>query len=299
MEWPSELVRRAREAFSADSAMWRKAMIAGIRHGPDVWIRYSPPLFGIAAGMLLPQARERVRRNLRLVYGERPAAVELRDIAAVFSNYASCMTDSLALGIRSDCAIRAEMLGAENYFEAMRKGKGIILATAHAGGWDVAGASLGTLRATDVVVVMRKERDNAARAMQDELRRKAGVQIVHIGDEPLDALPLLRHLKQKAVVAFQVDRVFPGMRTRKVRFLGQAWEIPEGPLLLSAMSGAPVLTAITRRRGFLDYVGTVSPPISLPRKPSGEELDRAAQTVADAVERFVRAYPTQWFNFAR
>lgn len=298
MRRPSELAGDLRQALSADSAMWRKAMIAGIQNGPYALLRYGPPIFGIGFGAALPSMRERVRQNLRLIYGERPALIEMRDIAAVFSNYAWCMTDALVLGSRNDFAIHANMQGAEHYFECAAKGKGIILASAHAGGWEVAGASLGALRAAEVVVVMRKERDEKARAMQDDVRRKAGVKIVHIGDEPLDALPLLRYLKQKAVVAIQVDRTFAGMRTRKVRFLGRPWEIPEGPLLLSAMSGAPILTALTARRAFMDYEGQVSAPVILPRKPSEQELDQAAQSIADSVERFVRAHPTQWFHFS-
>lgn len=298
MRLPTELAKDLRQALSADSAMWRKTMIAGIQSGPDALIRYGPPLFGITFGALLPEMRERVRQNLRLVYGERPAFIEMRDIAAVFSNYAYCMTEALVLGSRNDYAIHAQMHGAENYFECAAQGKGIIMASAHAGGWEVAGASLGALRAADVVVVMRKERDEQARRMQDEVRRKAGVKIVHIGDEPLDALPLLRYLKQKSVVAFQVDRTFRGMRTRKVQFFGRPWEIPEGPLVLSALSGAPILTVLTRRLGFMNYEGTVSAPVRLPRKPSEQELDSAAQRIADSVERFVRENPTQWFHFS-
>ena len=31
-----------------DSALWRRAMAAGVSFGPDPWVRYSPPFFGWA-----------------------------------------------------------------------------------------------------------------------------------------------------------------------------------------------------------------------------------------------------------
>src|SRR5690606_39326217 len=97
------------------------------------------------------------------------------------------------------------------------------------------------------VLAMQRERDPEARAIQDAARQRAGVQVVHIGDGPLDGLPLLDHLRRGGVVAMQIDRVPPGMRSREVTFRGERWRAPEGPLTLAALSGAPILPVFTRR----------------------------------------------------
>jgi len=39
------------------------------------------------------------------------------------------------------------------------------------------------------------------------------------------------------------------------------------------------------------------PPIRLSRSESDMVLDAAAQQIANALEGFARAYPTQWFHF--
>jgi phosphatidylinositol dimannoside acyltransferase len=302
MPWSREAIRASREAILAalrpDAAIWRKAMAAGVHFGPDRFVRYSPPVFGLAFAAALPKARELVRANLRRVVGPRPALEELRDVASVFAAYASCLTEALLLGSGRGYALRSSARGVHHYHACAAEGRGVIIATAHTGGWEVAGPVLSGVHPAEVVIVMRRERDERAQAIHDEARLRAGVKVVHIGDSPFDALPLLRHLQGRAVVAMQIDRVHPGMRTRDVMFLGARSPAPEGPLTLAALSGAPILPIFTRRLGFMEYEAIVSPPIRLPRRPRESELDQAAQTMMGAMEDFVRAHPTQWFHFA-
>jgi len=286
------------QSLKPDSALLRRAMVAGVTKGPETFVRYAPPFFGLAFGAALPEVRERVRTNLRRVLGPRPALEELYDVAAVFSNYASCLTEAILLGTPRGHGLVSRAIGVEHYETCVAEGKGIIIATAHTGGWETAGPMLSRVRSREVIVVMARERDARARAMQDELRERAGVKVAHIGETAFDALPLLRHLKQNAVVAMQIDRVPKGMRARTVKLFGEPWLAPEGPLTLSALSGAPIMPVFTRRLGFMSYEAHVFPPIHVPRRPTPAELDAAAQALMTPLGEFLRENPTQWFAFA-
>src|SRR5262245_59480618 len=217
MSWDKSAVL---DKLRPDSAVWRRAMAAGVTFGPDAWVRYSPPVFGLAFGAALSRPRQLVRMNLRRVLGPRPPLTELIDVAAVFSTYASCLTEALLLGSRRDYKLLSRSRGVEHYHACAAKGRGVIVAAAHTAGWEIAGPVLSGVHPSDVVIVMQRERDERARAIQDEARSRAGVKVVHIGDSPLDALELLGHLRRRAVVAIQIDRVPPGMRSREVTFLG-------------------------------------------------------------------------------
>jgi len=280
-----------------DSVLWRRALNAGVTRGPDVLVRHSPPLFGLVFGLALGDKRRAVRRNLRSALGERGALAEYADIARVFTNFARCLTEALVAA--SDR--RDRMLGVlhadENLMAASREGRGLIIATAHTGGWQAAGPLLRSVHALDVIVAMAPERDERARELSDGARDRAGVRVVHVGTSPLDALPLLAHLRRGGVVAVQIDRLPPGMRWREVTLFGKPFRMPEGPLQLAALSGAPILPVLTRRLGYMRYEIVSSPPISLPRKPSAAELDDAARRITAALETFLRANPTQWFHF--
>jgi len=284
-------------ALRFDSVLWRRALFAGVKLGPEPWVRYSPRAIGAMFAVGLPDKRRIVERNLRRARGPRPPAVDFLDASAVFANYASCLTEALLLTSGRGFQLRGHHRGVEHYHAAAARGRGVLLITAHTGGWDIAGQILGHVHEAGIVVVMQPERDPAARAIHDEARARAGIKVVHIGDDPLDALPLLAHLKRGAIVAMQIDRVPPGMRSRPVSFLGAPWQAPEGPLLLAALSGAPLLPIFTRRLGFLEYEAVVSPPIWLPRRPTEAERDAATTQMVQAMERFVRANPTQWFHF--
>jgi KDO2-lipid IV(A) lauroyltransferase len=289
---------RLRDTFRTNSAFWRKALHAGVHFGPDPWVRYSPAVFGLAFCAALSGPRESVRRILRKVHGPRPAHEELRDVAEVFTNFASSMSEAMLVGAARGYVPTSRPLGDWHFLSSYARGRGVIIAAAQTAGWDIGGAMLSNVQAKDVLVVMEPEADDAARELHDRYRHGAGVKVVHVGRDPLASLALLRHLRsQGGIVALKFDRVHPGMRRRQVRFLGDRWQVPEGPLSLAAMTGAPIVPVFTRRLGFLEYELINHPPIYLPRRPDQEALDAAAQTLADALESFVRKYPTHWFRF--
>jgi KDO2-lipid IV(A) lauroyltransferase len=148
-----------------------------------------------------------------------------------------------------------------------------------------------------MMIVTHPEPNAAAGRLQDEARRRAGVAVAHVGDEPLASLPLLHHLRGGGVVALQLDRVVPGMRTRSVPLFGRPAAIPEGPFLLARLSGAPILPIFCARRGYREYVVHAFEPRRLERRASEATIDEAAVHVASCMTRFLREHPTQWFQF--
>ena len=73
--------------------------------------------------------------------------------------------------------------------------------------------------------------------------------------------------------------------------------MPEGPLRLAQVSGAPLLPVFCARMGHRQYLIEAYPAIHVARQATDADLDAAAQGLADRVGSFLRAHPTQWFNF--
>lgn len=282
-----------------DSAFWRKAIQAGVSRGPEAWVRYSPPVFGLLFAAVLRGKRHLVRRNLRLSTNSRRGLGEHMDVARVFTSYASCMTEAfVCAGEQGRSKLVSHCPHDDRYVRAIELGRGVIVATAHTGGWQIAGHILRTMHPEqDVIVVMRRERDQDAQAVSDQVHGRSGVRVVHIGDDPLDALTLLGHLRRRGVVAVQIDRLPEGVRGRSVKLFGEPACVPDGPLRLASATGAPIVPVFTRRLGFLEYEVHVAEPIMVPRRAPEAELDRAAQCLADEVQAFIADNPTQWFHF--
>jgi lauroyl/myristoyl acyltransferase len=220
------------------------------------------------------------------------------DVTQTFANYASCLTEVLATGSKNGGAPEVIVHRDPGVEAHLASGGGVVFATAHTAGWEIMGPLLARDHEVRVMVVMQPERDAAARALNDTLREaQGGVRIVHVGDDPLASLPLLRHLRDGGVVALQIDRVPPTMSARAVRIFDMSGEIPEGPLRLAQLAGVPIVPAFSARTGHRQYAVYIRAPVTVPRHADERALDAAAQQIADEFADFVRAYPTQWFPF--
>ena len=278
-----------------ESAFFRRLAHWGAERGPRSFLRLSPGPIGVAFGVALPDVRRRVVRNLRRMYGVRNAIREQLDAVETLANYAACFAEAMASG-RPDAVPRVRVEGEQRLRTGLAEG-GVVLVTAHVGPWELTAQLLGSELSADVVLVMERERNEQARQVQDHHRERRGLKVLHIGDHPTDALPLIAHLKKGGVAALQLDRVPPSGRVLSASLFGEPFGVPEGPFRLASLSGACVLPVFARRVGFFDYELEVAEPVRLGRRASPEELQSAAQTAITAMQAFVQKAPTQWFHF--
>jgi len=287
-----------RDYFAHDGLFWRRMAAMGAQRLPSWWVRYSPPVFGAAAAVALPHARRAVRDNLRRIRGPRSFYRDVIDTTQTFASYAGCLAETLSVGSKNEAVPDVEIVGREHMTAAVAQNRGILLLTMHTGGWEAAGPLLAKHTHLDVALVMEQERVAGARALHDRARSVEGVHVIHIGPDALAALPLVRHVtERKGAAAMQVDRVPSSGRVVHVQLLGRPAVLPEGPFRLAQLTGAPLLTVFCRRRGYRSYVFEAHPAQTLPRRPTTEQLHSVTQRVADEMTRFLRAYPTQWFEW--
>ena len=285
-------------ALRPDSAFLRRLAYAGARFGPRFVIEHSPKFFGTAFALALPETRQRILRNLRRVKGQRSFLSEQRDVVQTFNSYASCLAESLGIDRADGQNTELSLLGREHLRSALELGRGVIMVTAHIGPWDCAARLLAKDFSADVIVVMLAEPDEAARKVHDAVRERSGVRVMHVGDHPLDALPLLRHVRGGGVVAIQLDRAAPAGRVLNVELFGAAESMPEGPFRLAALSGAPIVPIFAHRLGYFRYEISIEAPISVSRQATPAELQLAATRAAQAMQSFISRHPTEWFHFA-
>jgi KDO2-lipid IV(A) lauroyltransferase len=282
-----------------DSAsFWRRLARLGATRGPEWFVRYSPPAIGLVACAIAGRERRAVAENLRRVRGDRGRLREAIDVAETFATYASCLAEILGAGSPRGRLPRAVIHGELHVLDAARDGKGILFATAHTAGWETVGPLLSRDHGLRVMIAEAAEEDAGARAIQDEARRAHGLLVTHVGDDPLSALPLVRHLQGGGVVALQIDRLPRGMRGREVRLFGGSAMLPEGPLRLAMFTGAPLVPIFAARTSYRAYTVVASAPVRLARHANEAELAAAAQYLAGAMQSFLEEHPTQWFHFA-
>jgi len=277
----------------------RRLALAGVRHGPSWFVRLGPQLIGTLFALALPAERRRVRDALRRVHGPRAAYVEGRDVLRTFRDYAACLAEGLGADREEAATAEVVVSGREHLSTALEGGRGAVLVTAHIGPWDVAARLLSASFDAPVLLVMAAERDAAARALHDRVRKRAGVEVLAVGETPLDALPLLRHLRHGGVAAFQLDRSAPSARALTASLFGRPFAVPEGPFRIAALARVPVLPLFAARTGFFSYQIEIGRPLVSDPRATEAELETVAQKCVLCMERFIAAHPTQWFHFGR
>jgi KDO2-lipid IV(A) lauroyltransferase len=245
------------------------------------------------ARRVMPLEWESVRRNLGRVRPEASPESLAALTAGVFRNFGRCFSDLVTLNsARAGMALRyvESVCGEEHLARATREGRGLIVATAHLGNWELGGRLLAAKWGRPTHVVLAREEDPS---VEKFLRRNSdGVHFVTRA-APTSSLALLAALRRNEVVAFQGDRATGGRADLPARFFGAPALFPIGPFLLARATGAPVLPAFcvlverSRYRIFLE------PPIWV---GPGDEETGLKELVA-AIERYVSTWPDQWFNF--
>jgi len=293
----STISPREGSPLALDGVFWRRAARLGASRLPGWFVRWSPPVIGAAIAVASPGARGRIGRQLARAHGSASGVRRAFDVICTFANFASCLTEVLSTGSKNDLVPEAIVHLHPGAANLLSSPDGIIFATAHTAGWERLGALLAREHQKRVMVVMQRERDPAARELQDSMRVQSGVQVVHVGADPLASLPLMYHLRTGGVVALQIDRVPQGMTGRAVRLFGLPGLIPEGPLRLAQLTGAPIVPVFSARTGHRRYAVHVGEPVCVARSAGPHVVDAAAQRLADALGSFVGTHPTQWFAF--
>jgi KDO2-lipid IV(A) lauroyltransferase len=275
-----------------DGSFWRRMARWGSR-GPAWFVRVAPPVIGLIVCAVAREPRQAIVANLKRIQGARGPIRDTLDVARTFVSYAACLTEVLGGIPAEETLVNGEL----HIDDALSEKRGLLIVTAHTAGWEIVGPILARDRHIDLTIVEAAEHDAAASAIQDGARGGIGMRVAHVGDDPLSALPLVKQLREGGVVALQIDRAPRGIRNRAVTLFGQPGAIPEGPLRLAALTGAPMVPVFVARTGHRRYEITASAPIRLDRSASAPEFDEAAQAIASRLEAFVRAHPTQWFHF--
>ena len=241
----------------------------------------------------LPEERESVRRNLRRVLPRADGRRLEATVSGVFRNFARCFVDLLTINRGPTASLPQyveEVRGEEHLRAAGAPGRGLIVATAHLGNWELGGRLLAARGGRPTHVVVAAEED---RAVEGFLRRNTeGVRFV-TRDAPTASLALLAALRRNEIVAVQSDRAAGGDADTLLPFFGAPAPFPIGPLQLARAAGAPVLPAFCVLRADGTYRITLEEPIWVER---GGEKASLRRLVA-ALERAVADQPDQWFNF--
>jgi KDO2-lipid IV(A) lauroyltransferase len=197
-------------------------------------------------------------------------------------------------------SLLAARSGDERLVAASREGRGAILLTAHVGNFELGGLFLAQL-GLKVAVVYVPDPSPVVETHRDDARKMLGVAGIPVDRSPFGFLPVLRALEQNMCVAIQGDRDVSGTG-RTMPFFGRTASFPIGPFRIAQASGAPIFPVFVLQEDDGRYRTIVEEAIRVPNVRGAAADDAVGAGLAVFVaqmEATIRAYPTQWYRFAR
>jgi lauroyl/myristoyl acyltransferase len=282
-----------RAALRFDSGWWRRFAEFGCVHSPEWWKRGSPPVIAAIIFSIARDQRAAVLRNQRQVRGPRGWLRERWDAYRVFAECARSMTESLEQWGPHPPPMALEVPQAELFRAALAEGRGLVVPTAHFGGWEVGARFLSDL-GRPVNLVTAHEPNPTARAFIHRLRTRHGVNVIYSDRSVFAGLPVLQALRRHEVVGMQIDPWGQPQGAQAIEFCGRPAPFQVGPFVIARVARAPLIPVFAVRTGIRRYEMRVGG-----RFDPKTAADTAAAFTATvrAFERLVRECPAQWLMF--
>ena len=173
--------------------------------------------------------------------------------------------------------------------------RGAIVISAHVGNWEVAGNALGDTRTVNVIMV-DNERPRIRELFQRALSRRR-INVIPFGRNMLEpAFAIKAALDRHEIVCMHGDRSI-GRNDETADFLGAPALFPRGPFEIAAITGAALTPVFAVRESWKRYRLIILSPISVHGSDRDAAIRSAVREYAAALEKTVRAYPYEWYNF--
>lgn len=243
------------------------------------------------AGLLdlaLPRLRRVARRNLSMALPELTEQERERTIDGVFRSIARLLLAFARMPSigRENISEWIRYEGFEHFEQALRRGKGVLFATAHLGNWELS-AFAHALMAAPMHVVVRPLDNAKIDALVSARRTASGNRVIQKKDF---ARGILKALAANEAVGILIDQNSSLEEGVFVDFFGIPASANPGLARIAAHSGAAVIPGFalwSESEG--RYVLRFYPPVEITGDPAAD-----TQRVQSRIEAVIREYPDQW-----
>lgn len=241
--------------------------------------------------------RGAVKENLKAIFPQKKDRDIRRIRIRMFRNFAKYLVDFFRFE-KIDREYIKNNIRIENgqYFqEALARGKGVIVLTAHIGNWELGGIALALLGYPFWAVAL-PHKDKRVNDFFNFQRERKGMKVIPLGKAVKVSLSLLKENKMVALVG---DRDF----TEKgiiLDFFGKPTFFPEGPAAFALKTGALIVPGFMLRNKDDTFTLTIERPFE--PKPAGnkaKDLEDIIMLYKIIFEDYIRRFPDQWYMFRR
>jgi len=217
-----------------------------------------------------------------------------------FYVFGQVLLDKVALMAGISKKFTFEFEGENHLHNMANSGTGGVLIGAHVGNWEIAGQLLERINCP-VHIVMLDAEHKKIKNMLDSVMKEKSMNIIPIKNDFSHIVAIAEALKNKEIVAIHGDRYLPGTNAVSVNFLGEDALFPAGPLYLASKYEVPVtfVSAMKETATHYHFFATKPKQYKYPAnlKTRKQEIATMVTDYVEELERVVKKYPLQWFNY--
>lgn len=188
-----------------------------------------------------------------------------------------------------------EVVGENHLDDALAKGKGVILLSAHLGNWELGGAVIGVL-GYPMNVIALDHKNKLVNNFFINQRKIKGERIISLAFAVRRSIAALAN---NEFVAIMGDKDFTSTGV-VVKFFGKDSLMPKGPAALSLKAGAVIVPGfLVRLRGERSRLFFERPVEYSPTGDFEKDTLKLTELCTGRIEDVIKRYPTQWYCFRR
>lgn len=174
--------------------------------------------------------------------------------------------------------------------------EGFVMMSSHIGCYEIAGYSLVSETKTINAVVYGYEKESVMNN-RGSMFDKTNVRMICLKEDMSHLFEIDRNLAEGHIVSFPTDRFMGAAKTVECDFLGRPAKFPMGPFSVATMRGLDVLAVNVMKTGAKSYKIYVTPLPYDKQAPRKEQIRQLAAAYVSELEKRIKEYPAQWFNF--
>lgn len=229
--------------------------------------------------------------RLRLGYGK------LRALWSVYRNhcqFAQNVIDKFAM--YAGKRFNVEVDGFDLFHSRETKDEGFIHMSAHIGNYEIAGYTLHSDRKRIYAVLFGYEKETVMKN-RSVMFGPNNISMIGIKEDMSHLFEIDKAICNGDIVSFPTDRTMGESKHLEIDFLGAPAIFPMGPFSVATMRGLDVLAVNVMKTGLTSYkvyITALEYDRSLPRK---QQIRQLGEAYVRELEKRVRQYPLQWYNF--